>query len=145
WDKMNVSGMLPASMQVPRLGDRAHKLAEIVAARSPHEIYKGLISHWKNPGEIVIGATEPATVVSDRHDWPSMPEFEQQMMYLDAMTYLPDDCLVKVDRASMGVSLESRVPLLDHRVVEFAWRLPLGLKIRHGQGKWILRQVLYKY
>ncbi len=74
-----------------------------------------------------------------------LAEFEHQMMYLDSISYLPDDILVKVDRAAMGVSVETRVPFLNHRVVEFAWRLPLGLKIRNGQGKWILRQVLYKY
>jgi asparagine synthase (glutamine-hydrolysing) len=77
--------------------------------------------------------------------WPDLPDFTQRMMYLDTLTYLPDDILVKIDRAAMGVSLETRVPFLDHRLIEFAWRLPLSLKIRNGEGKWLLRQVLYKY
>jgi asparagine synthase (glutamine-hydrolysing) len=85
----------------------------------------------------------PAT---DPKRWPNLRGIpEHIMMYLDLVAYLPDDILVKLDRASMGVSLEARVPLLDHRVIEFAWRTPLSFKLRGGVGKWLLRQVLYRY
>ena len=127
------------------VGDKLHKLAEILAVESPETMYYRLVSHWKNPAGVVIGAAEPPTVLTDCDRWANLPDFTQRMMYLDLVSYLPDDILVKVDRASMGVSLEARVPLLDHRVVEFAWKIPLSMKIRNGQGKWLLRQVLYKY
>lgn len=94
---------------------------------------------------MVLGATEPPTPLNEPYSSTGLGDFTEQMMYLDMITYLPDDILVKVDRASMGVSLEARVPLLDHRLVEYAWKLPLSLKIRDGEGKWLLRQVLYKY
>jgi len=130
----------------PRGLDRAAKLAEIVGSESFDAFYLGLISHWKNPDRIVREAREPLTLASQPSLWPALPEMTQRMMYLDLVTYLPDDILVKLDRASMGVSLEGRVPFVDdHRVVEFAWKLPPQMKIRNGQGKWILRQVLYRY
>ncbi|RXZ43462.1 asparagine synthase (glutamine-hydrolyzing) [Crenobacter cavernae] len=140
-----LSFALPARLRERPIGDRAHKLAEILAAKTPECIYRDLISHWKHPAELVHGATEPGTVLTDLGAMPPLPDFEHRMMYMDTLSYLPDDILVKVDRAAMGVSMETRVPFLDHRVVEFAWRLPLSLKIRNEQGKWLLRQVLYRH
>jgi len=137
--------MLPAGLRYSNPGDKLHKLSSFLGARKPEAIYFDLISHWKEPNRLVRGAQEPATVLSDPLQWPELRDFEHRMMFLDTVSYLPDDILVKVDRAAMGVSLETRVPLLDHRVVEFAWRLPLALKIREGQGKWLLRQVLYRH
>jgi asparagine synthase (glutamine-hydrolysing) len=136
---------LPSRYQLQVPGHSIHKLAEIISAESPEAMYYRLVSHWMDPTALVQGAVEPLTVVTDAGQWPALDDFAQKMMYLDTMTYLPDDILVKVDRAAMGVSLETRIPFLDHRVVEFAWRLPLAMKIRNGQGKWILRQVLAQY
>jgi asparagine synthase (glutamine-hydrolysing) len=112
----------------------------------PETVYHMMLSHWQNPEDVVREAHEPLTPVTDSRQWAELDQFTHRMMFLDLISYLPDDILVKVDRASMGVSLEARVPLLDdHRVVEFAWRLPLDLKVRDGQTKWILRQVLNRY
>lgn len=140
-----LSRPLPSRFQVPVPGHSIHKLAEIISAASPEEMYHRLVSHWMEPASLVKGAAEPLTIVNDSGQWPLLDDFAEKMMYLDTMTYLPDDILVKVDRAAMGVSLETRIPFLDHRVVEFAWRLPLAMKIRNGQGKWILQQVLAQY
>ena len=137
--------LLPASLRYANPGDKLHKLADILAVRSPEEIYWGLVSHWKQPADVVKGATEPPTVLTDSSRWADVPDLTHRMMYLDTVTYLPDDILTKVDRAAMGVSLETRVPLLDHRVLEFAWTLPLSMKLRDGQSKWLLRQVLYRH
>jgi asparagine synthase (glutamine-hydrolysing) len=116
-----------------------------MASRSIAEVYRGLASHWTDPAAVVVGGTEPATLLTG--DLPRLDGLNdiERMMALDLLTYLPDDILVKVDRAAMGVSLETRVPFLDHRVVEFAWRLPLDTKIRESQSKWPLRQVLYRH
>ncbi len=124
-----------------RLGDKLHKLAGTLSCDSPQAIYRRLVSQWHDPAQLVISGNEPQ-VVAFTQNGLSIPE---QTMLADALGYLPDDILVKVDRASMSVSLESRAPYLDHRVVEFAWHLPLAMKIRNGQGKWLLRQVLYRH
>jgi len=136
---------LPPRLRHANLGDRLHKLAEMLGARSAEEVYLFLVSQWKHPAALAPGSTEPPTVLSEETQWANLKSFEARMMYLDQMSYLPDDILVKVDRAAMGVSLETRVPLLDHRLVEFAWQLPLSMKIRNGQSKWLLRQVLHRY
>jgi asparagine synthase (glutamine-hydrolysing) len=126
-------------------GERLHKLANLLTVRSPETLYHGLVSHWDRPETVVLSGREAPTALTDPTGWADLNDFTLRMMYLDSVTYLPDDILVKVDRASMAVGLEARVPLLDHRVVEYAWTIPLSMKIRMDQGKWILRQVLYRY
>lgn len=147
WSRLGrpIGGLLPGDLRNRPLGVRAHQLAELLSAREPEDIFHGIVSHWHDPAAVVIGAIEPPTVFTERTGWPTAAGFEQRMMYLDALSYLPDDVLAKVDRAAMAASLETRVPLLDHRIVEFAWSLPLRLKIRDGRGKWILRQVLDRH
>ncbi|WP_240342516.1 asparagine synthase (glutamine-hydrolyzing) [Methylococcus sp. EFPC2] len=147
WNKLfqGISRLLPDSWRYANPGDKVHKLSEILAVTTPEEIYLGLVSHWKTPSDVVLGSLEPRTALNDRDQWAALPDLEQRMMYLDQITYLPDDILTKVDRAAMGVSLETRVPMLDHRVVEFAWTLPLPMKLHDGQSKWLLRQLLYQY
>jgi asparagine synthase (glutamine-hydrolysing) len=147
WNRLwsTLENWLPENWRFTNPGDKLHKLAEIFGARDAERIYWELVSHWKDPTAIVCGAQEPDTHLTDSARWARLAAFEDRMMYLDTMTYLPDDILVKVDRAAMAVSLETRIPFLDHQVVEFAWKLPLSMKIRDGKGKWILRQVLQKY
>ena len=123
-------------------GDRLYKAARALGANTSSDLYRELVTTW-NPAEVVLGADEPAPVYGGM--WPGLSSLEEQMMAWDSLGYLPDDILVKVDRAAMAVSLETRVPLLDHRVAAFAWRLPLQMKIRGNVGKWALRQVLYRH
>jgi asparagine synthase (glutamine-hydrolysing) len=120
------------------------KLARILPSVSPEDMYRRLTSHWQDPS-VVVGVPEPETLVSDTSRWPALPEATERLLLLDQATYLPDDILTKVDRASMSVGLEVRVPFLDHRIVEAAWRLPLSQKIRDGRTKWPLRQVLHAH
>jgi asparagine synthase (glutamine-hydrolysing) len=132
-------------VNVGQAPDKIRKVIEILSAPNIESAYKYLISNWKQPSDVVIKGIEPQTVTNNFSQCPNLGDMEHRMMYLDTMSYLPDDILVKVDRAAMGVSLETRLPFLDHRVVEFSWSLPLSLKIRNGRGKWVLRQVLANY
>lgn len=147
WDRLigQLGWIMPPRVRTRNPADKLAKMGEIFAVKSPDEMYRNLISQWRTPDTVVLGGFEAQTVLTDRGQWAGLKDFTERMMYLDLVTYLPDDILVKVDRASMGVSLEAREPLLDHRLVEFAWRLPLSMKIRGGEGKWALRQVLNKY
>jgi asparagine synthase (glutamine-hydrolysing) len=127
-------------------GEKLQKLGQrLQGVRDIDDFYLSLVSEWRTPEEAVMTGHEPESLLLNREQWPQLERAEERMMYLDAMTYLPDDILCKVDRAAMGVSLETRVPFLDYRVVELAWRFPLHMKIRDGQGKWPLRRLLYKY
>jgi len=140
-----IMGILPRRLRINHFADRLPDLVEILAHPSGEGLYRELVSHNKNPAQLVLGSSEPLSIFNQPDQLPRLPGLPEQMMYLDMMTYLPDDILTKVDRASMAVSLEARVPLLDHRLVEFAWRVPTEFKYREGQGKWLLRQVLYRY
>lgn len=144
----NVAGgimpLLPRRFRRERLGDTIHKAASILSLRSVDDVFLRLCSHWE-PSEIVPGAAEPVTMLTGLEKLPVLPGNVERMMYLDIMSYLPDDILVKVDRAAMAVSLETRVPLLDHRLVSFALSLPLSILRREGQTKWPLRQLLYRH
>jgi len=145
WDRLGtlVDKALPASRRGFVSGNRVHKLASVLALGSPDEMYTRLVSTWPEPNGMVLGGTEPPLPFTAVH--PSLTDPAERMMLFDLIGYLPDDILCKVDRASMGASLEARAPLLDHRVVEFAWRLPLDQRIRGGEGKWLLRRVLDRH
>ncbi len=147
WNRLfsTVDPLVPARLRVRLPGDKIHKLANLLGSRRPEELYLRLVSQWFSPDAVVLGANHAPHVLSEPSLWPKLSDFTRLMMYLDLVSYLPDDILTKVDRASMGVGLEARVPLLDHRVVEFSSRLPLNLKVNKGVGKRILRQVLERY
>lgn len=145
-----LNALLSGTRGVVGLGGKAHKLAtRLRTVRTMEDLYLSLVSEWQDPAQLVRGqegaVVEPASLLGDPLPSIGVEDATLRMMYRDCGTYLPDDILCKVDRASMSVSLETRVPFLDHRVVELAWQLPLSLKIRDNVGKWALRQVLYKY
>jgi asparagine synthase (glutamine-hydrolysing) len=140
WDRSAV--LIPESRRPRQLGLKVSKVAAIADARDPEEVFLRLVSHWQVPTDLVRGACEPSTLHTDPGGWPSTPGIVEHMAAVDAVTYLPDDILTKVDRATMSVSLEGRIPLLDRDIVEFAAGLPLGHRVRDGQSKWPLRQLL---
>ena len=143
WDAISAS--LPNALSVPQLGQKAHKIASVLGASDEGELFRGLVSAWPAPDNLVRGASEPRGLLWDETLQQDVPPFMERMQVMDSLTYLTDDNLTKLDRASMAVSLEARVPLLDHRVVELAFRLPRSMRLRDGQGKWILRQILARY
>jgi asparagine synthase (glutamine-hydrolysing) len=145
WDRLaRFTGAVAPGLAGQRVGERVHKLGRLLSCHSLADMYRSLLSAWPSPGDLLQCGDG-----GDDEDGGAMDEDPQadlldRMMLADQTTYLPDDLLAKLDRASMAVSLEVRAPLLDHRVLEFSWRLPRRLKLRDGAGKWILRQVLYR-
>jgi asparagine synthase (glutamine-hydrolysing) len=146
WNRLfGWAGPILARYGKASVGDKLHAAGGMMAAGKLDAIYRRMVSHWDDPASAVIGATEPSTILNQPDNHPVGMPSQQRLPYWDLFTYLPDDILVKVDRAAMGVSLETREPLLDHRVVEFSASLPQHFKVRDGKEKWLLRQVLYRY
>lgn len=143
WDRL--ARIIPGAGRFAALGDKLHKGAGVLASQTVDELHLALVSHIRNPAECVISGREPGTRLTMLHPELNGLDTVSRMMALDTITYLPDDILVKTDRAAMGSSLEGRIPFLDHRMVEFAWSLPLDYKLHDGQTKWPLRQVLSRY
>lgn len=142
WDRF--SQIIPRKLTPPQFGDKIHKVASVLKLNDADALYRRLVSHWE-PSALMTGTDETRGILWDKSVKNDFPNLLDRMQFLDLVTYLPDDILTKVDRCSMAVALEARVPLLDHRVVELAWRLPHSAKIRGGITKWLLRQVLYRH
>jgi asparagine synthase (glutamine-hydrolysing) len=141
-----LAGPLARRVSIAQPGDKAHKLGHrLREMRSIDDLYVSLVSEWPQAGSMVVGGHMPPNLLDERARWPRLADPVARMMALDGLTYLPDDILVKVDRAAMAVSLETRAPFLDRDLIEFAWSLPMHMKIRDGQGKWLLRQLLDRH
>jgi asparagine synthase (glutamine-hydrolysing) len=147
WDRLArlAPPIAPAKLRSDGFGYRMLRLADRLGCDTPQALYRHLMSYWLAPMKLVVDGREPRTLLDDARGKEDLDRFVEQMMLLDTLTYLPDDILVKVDRASMAVALEVRAPLLDHRVLEFAWRLPLALKLKDGRGKLVLRTLLSRH
>lgn len=151
WDRLFavVNPLLPKNARQRLPGEKLHKLAQALPVRVAPAFYSALVSAWPDPGLLVPGASEPTWVLRQPGAWPAPALCAEGstawMQFLDMAWYLPEDILTKVDRASMSVGLEARAPYLDHRVAEFAWSLPAEMRVRAGQGKWALRELLARY
>lgn len=147
WERLFkfIEKILPENMRWDSPGEKIQKLIQVLSVRDSHELYIALTSHFNPPSLITLHSEEPETTINRDSQWPTFEDSIQRMMYFDLVTYLPDDVLVKVDRASMAVSLEGRMPLLDHRVVELAWKLPINFKLKDAEGKFILKSILSEY
>lgn len=139
-----IQTFLPKWLKLNNFGEKLHKGARVITIEEFNDFYLGLLSHW-DPQEIVLNGKEPKTLINSKNHAFEIFDNVKKMMLMDSMTYLPDDILVKLDRASMATSLESRVPFLDHRLVEFGFKIPQSMKFRDQKGKWILREVLYRH
>ena len=137
--------LLPTHARQVRPGDKLRKLTSVLRAGDPGDLYEILIAQWASPETTVRGGFEQVPWSRLEARGLAVPSVAERMMFHDLVAFLPDDILVKVDRASMGVSLELRAPLLDHRLLDFSWQLPHDLRIRDGRGKWLLRRVLDRY
>ena len=141
-----LAGPLARRLGVAQPGDKAHKLGRRLAKVSDmDDLFVSLVKEWPDAEGMVVDGHIPPNLLDNRSAWPTLEDPVARMMALDGLTYLPDDILVKVDRAAMAVSLETRAPFLDRDVMEFAWRLPMHMKLRDGKGKWILRQLLDRH
>jgi asparagine synthase (glutamine-hydrolysing) len=140
-----ISKFMPFLNQIVNFGDKIHKGANVLNTKNFSDIYYSLRSHWQNPSKIVLNSKEPGTLLTEFKPNLSCLDSQQQMMALDLLTYLPDDILVKVDRAAMASSLETRVPFLDHKLIEYVFKIPHSFKFRNGNGKWILKKILNQY
>jgi asparagine synthase (glutamine-hydrolysing) len=143
WNRL--FAFVPASWRPALPGDKLHKITTLLDNPQPDAIYRRLVSQWERPEEVAAAGREPRGPLWDETIAGDFPDLVPRMQFLDMVTYLPDDILTKVDRATMAVGLEGRVPLLDHRVVAYSWSLPLGFKLRGGNTKWLLRRVLDRY
>jgi asparagine synthase (glutamine-hydrolysing) len=143
WNKLSNYSLSLKKYQ--NFGDKIHKGADVLDSKNLLDLYSRIISFWRDENEVVINGKRPKTVLDNTSLKISSLDSQQQMMLLDSLTYLPDDILVKIDRAAMGSSLETRVPFLNHKLIEYVWKIPQSLKLRNGESKWILREILYQH